>query len=341
MSDFSLQYHLTARCSYNCGHCYLREASYSSELLNEHDTKTSLQVIDDFQSLCIRLSRLVESDINPVIHFTGGDPLLRSDIFELINECTVKHIKVGVLGNPDLITAATAKKLVDAGTLSYQISIDGPEEYHDNIRKRGSYASSLRAIEVLADAGIKKIHVMYNVTAKNIDHVADTYRSLLSSSATGFVFARVACTGNAKDLDLQIDPLRYKKLLQEMDGISSSELKLVHKDPLWAIHNSTLLRFEPTRIDIDGGCMVGISLLTVMSDGTVHACRRMSSPLGTVPQDSLYNLFIGSPVLSKFRDFSNYVKCRSCSLVNNCRGCPAVAYGQTGDYFTPDPQCWL
>lgn len=107
---FVLQWHLTARCQQNCLHCYMKdEPTYASELKNELETEVCFRIIDsfvkDFSPLCKGLR----------INFTGGDPLLKKGIFELINYAAKKGIWVGILGNPNLVTPQTAKKLKKAG----------------------------------------------------------------------------------------------------------------------------------------------------------------------------------------------------------------------------------
>jgi len=92
---------------------------------------------------------------------------------------------------------------------------------------------------------------------------------------------------------------------------------------------------------VAGGCSLGIASLSVLSDGTVYACRRFESPIGKVPEQKLWDLFIESEKLNHFREISRYEKCKSCPLLYICRGCGAVSYGMTGDFFSPDPQCWF
>ena len=319
----------------------MRTDRYGRELKLEQPIEDVISVIRDYRHFIDKLKN-IGIIFTPVIHITGGDPLLRPDIFEILDECKLNRLKVGILGNPDLITIELTKKLVDHGVISYQLSVDGPSSYHDKVRnKYGSYFNTLKAIKCLKDGGMRKIFIMCNVTKANIHLVPETYVNLINNDITEFVFARVACIGNAKDkTDTNIEPHYYKKLLSVMDRIRDDSVKISTKDPLWAAYFSEKGKLEPSPIDIEGGCQVGISLMCIMADGHVHACRRMNSPIGKVPEDSLYNIFVNSDLLSKFRNFSNYKKCGTCDLVNNCRGCPAIAYGKTGSYFDDDPQCW-
>lgn len=342
MSDFTLQYHLTARCGYNCSHCYLKEPSYKKEIQNEHDFDTVKVVLDDLVDLTSKLSNLTNSLIEPVVHLTGGDPLLREDFFDILEYTQEKGIKVGILGNPDLVTTEVAEKLVKYNVLSYQVSLDGPEDVHNQLRGRDSFKRTLEAVQTLKTAGLRKTFVMYNVSPSNIQNILDTFRIVRNAGAYGFVFARVACIGNARGLDLEISPTQYRSVLKSLENeMNSTELttRIVLKDPLWSLY-----KYETGKLQIDdsikGGCQVGISLLSVLADGKVYACRRMESVIGKVPEESLYDIFVNSELLNEFRDFNNFEKCHSCPVLNSCRGCPAIAFGQTGSYFAPDPQCW-
>jgi len=346
--DFTLQYHITVKCDYNCGHCYLKEDTYTDEARNSHSFDEVIEVVDDFTAFTDDISEMFGVRIKPVIHFTGGDPLLRKDFFDILNYSINKGVKVGILGNPDHVTESVARQLVDVGVRSFQISLDGPKEMHDKLRRKdGSFERSLEALVTLRDAGMKKTFAMYNVSPENVDFLLETYKTVDALGIYGFVFARVVCLGNARDMDLQLSPQKYRAHLQELDefvgGVENrrgkDSARVIMKEPLWSLFN-----YEKGTLDnidvIDGGCHVGVNMLSVLADGTVYACRRMPSVIGKVPEQRIGDIFFNSPLLNQFRDFSNYEKCGDCEVVNLCRGCPAVSYGQTGDYFTPDPQCW-
>ena len=68
------------------------------------------------------------------------------------------------------------------------------------------------------------------------------------------------------------------------------------------------------------------------------ACRRFESHVGTVDEE-LYDVF-HSPKMDAYRQHERFEKCRQCELLRFCRGCPAVAYGYTKNFYAPDPQCW-
>lgn len=346
--DFTLQYHITVKCDYNCGHCYLREDTYQNEVRNVHSNEQVKQVIDNFSNFTSNLSEIFGVKIKPVIHYTGGDPLLRKDFFDILEYSVNKGVKVAVLGNPDNINYSVAQRLVSSGVRSFQISLDGPKEMHDQLRrKEGSFEKSLDALTMLSDVGLEKTFAMYNVSKENISHLIDTYKTVNDLGIYGFVFARVVCLGDAKDMDLQISPLEYRGHIKKLDDLiggvenrrGKNQTRVIMKEPLWSLYNHEKGVLNNLEL-IEGGCQIGINVLSVLADGTVYACRRMPSEIGKVPEQDFTEIFFNNELLNKFRNFENYQKCKSCDVVNHCRGCPAVSYGQTKDYFSPDPQCW-
>ena len=347
---FILQWHVTAQCESRCRHCYMYdEASYASEISNPLSTEECFAVIDNFLGMLGRLSDEHTIELMPRINFTGGDPMLRPDLFELLDYAKERDVYVGVLGNPHCVTPSSARKLKEYGVRRYQISIDGMEEVHDSLRQKGSFSNSLRALEVLRDAGIME-NVMFTVSKQNAGDLIPVMRLMAERKVQRFDFARVAAYGNARELD-SFQPLEYRELLLEvyetMKELKAQGAKTDYgfKDHLW-----NLLRFELGDYNIRennrenrlyDGCHAGQTFLVLLADGTIYACRRFVSPLGNALSDDLYNVFRYSPTLDQLRNVNLYQKCRSCELRQYCRGCPAVAAGANeGSFLSPDPQCW-
>ncbi|MFQ6010522.1 MAG: SPASM domain-containing protein, partial [Candidatus Aenigmatarchaeota archaeon] len=142
-------------------------------------------------------------------------------------------------------------------------------------------------------------------------------------------------------------PQEYKGLLLD---VYAEEKKLKaegsktfynKKDHLWVplLNELGELSYEPTDDGkIYGGCSIGCNSFCILADGTAFACRRFYSPIGKVPDQSIEEIFV-SDELERYR-LAEYEKCSACDLFQYCRGCPAVAYGETGRFTSPDPQCW-
>jgi radical SAM protein with 4Fe4S-binding SPASM domain len=87
------------------------------------------------------------------------------------------------------------------------------------------------------------------------------------------------------------------------------------------------------------GCNCSNCHLTILPHGEVYACRRFESIVGNAFTEDLYDIFTGEK-MDTYRDYDKFEKCNSCELKRFCRGCPAVTYGYTGNFYGVDPQCW-
>jgi len=343
--EFVLQWHLTARCEHNCQHCYMHdESTYKSELFNELDFNNCIKIIDDFDKT------LDHWGIKGKINFTGGDPLLKEGVFEIIKYAREKNISIGILGNPDKIDYEIAEKLRNLGVSRYQVSIDGLEETHDRLRgKKGAFKEAIKTIHILEDVGIPSV-VMFTLSRINAHELIDVIRLANKERVSIFDFARLVPIGAGKNLyDEMLTPEEYKKLLlkvlEEYRRLKENGSKTFfgRKEYLWLLLYQELGLLKPLPHDketIYSGCGIGINLLVILADGTVYSCRRLPIKIGKVPEESLREIFVNSESLNKLRDVDRMKKCSKCELKQFCRGCPAVAYGATGDYFGEDPQCW-
>jgi len=344
IEHFTLQWHLTAKCKQACMHCYISESeTYDSEINNEMGYEQCIGVIEDYlDTIGKRGSRLR-------INFTGGDPLLSPHIFDLIRYATERSITVGVMGNPELLNEKNARQLKKVGIESYQLSIDGMEKTHDLLRKKGSFQHTVQALQTIKKVGIKSV-VMMTVNKLNVDEIIDVIKLVARLRIHVFDFARLVPIGSGKQMKNQmIHADDYRRLLLRVLEVYKNLYDigcLTHfgrKDHLWKLLYHEIGLEELDSYDISErsrGCAIGNNLLTILADGTVMSCRRLPVSIGKVPEQSLGDIFVKSPVLIKMRQVNMMRKCGKCDLLKQCRGCPAVAYGAFGDYFANDPKCW-
>ena len=344
--SFGIQFHLTVRCDSHCKHCYqFDSATYESELKNELPLDKVKGIFDDYERALLRW------DANGHIAFTGGDPLLRGDLFDILAYASgLKRLKsLQILGNPYHITETVARRLFENGVRLYQISIDGMEETHDYLRIPGSYKESIRALKILKKAGIDTA-IMFTLSQKNRDDLLDVIHLADEIGVSSFTFARLSSIGHGSTLDEEkMSPVGFRNIylsaLKEYDKIMKKNAEIIFpkKDHLWVplfwelghlsereIQEKTILK-----------CGMGERHLTILSDGTAVACRRLPVPLGKLPEQKISELFMQSEFLNKVRNLENFEKCGRCRFAPLCLGCPAVANGQFGSAFAPDPQCWL
>lgn len=338
MKYFGLQWHITDLCDQRCKHCYIY-AGKDLCINNDLPLEKLAEILKDLNLTCKRMNR------TPFISITGGDPLLYKNVwefFELVKQC---KIRFAILGNPFHLTDEIAVKLKDYGCINYQMSLDGLEETHDFIRRKGSFTATLDKISCLKKAGIATT-IMTTVSKTNIDEIPDLVDIIVKCKVDNFAFARYC--PNPDDLQNIVSAEQYHIFLEKMWKkyiyYKNCDTRFVLKDHLW-----NLFLYEKGLFNIDNienpndlildGCRCGISHMTVLSDGTVYACRRCESPVGKVPEESLYDIFF-SEKMSQYRKYENFEECSKCKLKNFCRGCPSVAKCFTGNFYSKDPQCW-
>lgn len=342
---FTLQWHVTAKCDQTCMHCYrYNTPTYERELKDELNYEDCCKIIDDFSDTFNNWGMPTQ------ISFTGGDPLLREDIFELLAYAQKRGIGIGILGNPNHLDYETAKRLKDLGVSRYQVSIDGLEETHDRLRgRKGLFKDTIRAIHVLEDIGIPSV-VMFTLSMKNANELIGVIRAVVKEGVSIFDFARIVPIGAGEQLREQmLTPQEYRglllKVLEEYKYLQENDCQTYfgRKDHLWRLLYQELGLLKPLPKDketIYTGCGIGSVILTILADGTVYACRRLPVEIGKIPEQNMREIFINSPEHNKMRQVENMYKCSKCELLQFCRGCPAVAYATYGNYMAPDPQCW-
>lgn len=330
---FTLQWHLTNYCDQKCKHCYIyndKNVDFST-----FDLKELICILNDFLDSCKRMYK------KPNIVITGGDPILHPNFFDFINILKAKNISFSILGNPFHLNATICKFLKEAGCNNYQMSIDGIKDTHDYLRKPGSFECTIDKIELLKANKIP-VSIMTTVSKINFKQLPDIIKLAVKLQVDNFAFARYCPTSN--DIENMVSPQEYHDLL---DICWSLFTQYIHsgttfslKDHLWVLYlyEKKLFPLFQSNTIMDG-CHCGISHMTILPNGTVYACRRFNSPIGKVPEESLFNIYFSNK-LDKYRNFSNFKKCASCKLLNFCRGCPATSYGAYQDFFENDPQCW-
>jgi len=321
---------------------------YNSEIENELSLEDCKLIVDDYVHTLKSWSK------KGGITFTGGDPLLREDFWDLLYYTGNKQIDyMGIAGNSYCLTVETAKTLKKNGVSMYQISLDGMKDTHDSLRMPGSFEDTIRGYEVLKEAGISPM-CMFTLSKYNMNELLDVIRLCAELGLAGFDFDRMIPTGNAADLKEEIiDPNEYRELLiivnDEYNKLRKKGYKTLFgfKDNLWGLvlrkedlmeHHSLI----PDGLELTRGCLIGLAGISVLADGTVLACRRLPVKVGTLPEQSISNVFIKSNKLNEMRNFSNIEKCGLCKNADICRGCRAIAYScSNNNYFAEDPGCWL
>lgn len=282
----------------------------------------------------------------PYFYITGGDPILHPDFWKLLELLKNKDIPFTILGNPFHLNDEVSGKLKEYGCQKYQLSLDGMRETHDWFRKPGSFDGTLEKISCIKNAGIRSV-IMTTVSGTNIKEIPDIIDTVVKYGVDIFAFSRYCPTSEERGTGMT--PQEYHDLLNtcyqkfkkyEAEGCNTY---FNRKDHLWTLYEYEKGIFQiPEDAEdeiIYGGCNCGNCHFTILPTGDLYACRRFESKVGNVFEDRIADVWICDK-MEAYRDYTKFKKCSKCILLRFCRGCPAVTYGTTGDFYEADPQCW-
>jgi AdoMet-dependent heme synthase len=338
--DFFVQLHLTERCNLKCKHCYQTGKDVDEMSLSE--------VIDAINEISETLDDWREAyaiDFSPSFNVTGGEPFLRSDLYEILSEMRTKGFDSYLLTNAILIDGKKAKDLFSLGVKGVQVSIEGPEDIHETIRGKGSFSETLRGVRNLLDSGLT---VTLNVTLSSLN--AGFFMEIIELAVNLGVhklgLSRLVPLGRGGAmLDAMLSSGKVKELYKKIFSMDTGKLQIVTGDP---VASQSAVERSDDRGNVPlGGCAAGVSGLTILPDGVIVPCRRLCIPIGNIRIDSFREIWSASGVLEALRDRSKYHgKCGRCRRWADCRGCRAIAYAFSqakgeNDFLAEDPQCFV
>jgi radical SAM protein with 4Fe4S-binding SPASM domain len=338
--DFFIQWHLTERCNLRCSHCYQGNADK-----NELSFSEIRNVLDEVRETLKEWTDIYGISFSSSFSITGGEPFLRRDLLQVLEEVRKEGIDIYILSNGTLIDKNRAEALSRLGVKGVQVSIEGPREIHDRIRGKGSFTRAIKGVRHLLDAGIR---VTLNVTLSdmNVDHVRELVAIAAKEGVQHLGFSRLVPCGRGREmLHNMMDTQKVKEIYQSLLSVRAEGLEIVTGDPIAS--QMDLKANTDMGYTACAGCAAGISGLTLRPDGTINPCRRLDIPIGNIRNDSLREIWATSEVLNSLRDKSQYKgKCGSCSRWAVCRGCRAIAYAFSlskgeADYLAEDPQCFI
>jgi radical SAM protein with 4Fe4S-binding SPASM domain len=286
-----------------------------------------------------------EMEMSPSFHFTGGEPLLRKDLFAILDYVRGRGFSMSLMSNGTLIDEDMARRIKEAQIRDVQISLDGLEATHNSLRGKRSFQRSMKGIGNLVAQGVEA-NINLTVSRINVGQTRELVRLAEEVGVSAIAFSRLVPTGRGKGLSSQAltrEEVAY--FYGELRGYrDSSKVVVTSRDPLAAVADMAGEVIPQVEMPI-GGCAAGIFGVTITSDGTIMPCRRMDLPIGNIKEVSFRELWAGSPVLWSLRRREEYHGgCESCRYWAVCRGCRAIALAYTRakgeeDCLGADPQC--
>ncbi len=325
-----IAWELTGSCNLRCAHC--RASASDVRDPNELSAEEIKNTVDNIASFC-----------KPVLILTGGEPLLREDIFEIVRYATEKGLRVVVGTNGTLITPQVAEKLLKAGVRRVSISIDcAYAEEHDEFRGvRGAYEEALKGIEACKKAGLE-FQINTTVTKRNLRELEKIYALAQKLGAAAHHIFLLVPTGRGKVIeDEEISPEDYEQVLNWMSNAG----KEMPMKATCAPHFVRVLRQKGKQggRDLDAsasGCMGGTGFAFISRTGEVNPCGYLPVRAGNIREQPFREIWENSKL---FKDLRNRKalkgKCGACEYKFICGGCRARAYAKFGDYMAEEPYC--
>lgn len=340
----------TGQCNLRCIHCYAGSSSQSDmPLMN---TKQGMSFIDD----------LAEFDV-PVILFSGGEPLLRDDLFELAGHATSRGLRVVLSTNGTLIDAQTADKIRETGFAEVGISLDGTSSTNDRFRGRdGAYRQALEGIRECVARDVR-VSLRLTITRYNHSEIPDIFSLVEQENINRVCFYHLAYSGRGNNLREQDLPHSQKRRV--MDIICERTLEMhrrgLQKEVLTVGNHADgvylYLRAQEDRredagrilelLKMNGGNSSGVRIGAVDDKGDVHPDQfwQSYSP-GNVLKRKFGDIWtdMSQPVLKGLKNRKPLLKgrCARCRYLDLCNGNLRVrAEAVYGDIWAEDPACYL
>jgi putative heme d1 biosynthesis radical SAM protein NirJ2 len=324
-----VSWNITRQCNLDCAHCY-RDAQSRPDA-DELTTEQGIKLIGEIARVGFR-----------VLILSGGEPLMRKDVFQLI-EAAREHGLRPVFGtNGTLITDEVARRLRDAGLARAGISLDSADrDYHNELR--GSDTAWERAIagmKACREAGLA-FQVNTTVTRQNEDQllrITDLAREL--GAAGHHVFFLVP-TGRGRDIaDEMVEARRCEQLLEALLN-KQREIDIEIK-PTCAPQFVRIAERLDVSTRFHRGCLAGRTYCVITPNGEVQPCPYLPIGVGNVREQSFEEIWRTAEVFHRLREAPLGGVCGRCRWGRRCFGCRARAYWATeGDYMAGDPWCTL
>lgn len=356
-------WNFTNRCNLNCLHCH-QNSGVTDE--RELTTEETFSVID----------KLGEAGIS-ILTFSGGEPLVRSDIYDAIKRADDSGLLCTIASNGTLMTKRAVQKLKRSGVKRVEIGLDGfKAETHDFLRNSpGSFEATIQGIKNCVDVGFDEICATMTLHSKNVEELRNTVELAEKLGVTRFYLNRLIPAGRGKEVinldvtnDEKINALEYiyKKFCDSVlrgEGIQCYSRGMTYYGRLGfersggqvftvseALSGYSRMWQDKFGDDISeivrryasgfGGCSAGITYAGLTASGDLIPCVPAPIKLGNLLKEDLEDLWVNNELLNYIRRRDELKgACGRCTYNMICGGCRYTAYVINGDWLAADPSC--
>jgi AdoMet-dependent heme synthase len=330
---------MTTACNLRCIHCHTSGGKPATDELTTDEAKRLLD-------------QLAEVPEFRMMAFTGGEPLVRKDLFELLAYSQALGFTNTMATNATLIDDYVARKLRRFGLAIAAVSLDGfTAEQHDMVRGiSGSFEAAIRGMRALRRAGIV-LHVNITAMEYNVEQLEELI-SLVDALGTGILLIyQLVPVGRGRSIrEAALDLGANERLIRFMADAQRSTraiMEPVAGPQYWPfllqrahISNGPLLRLAET---VFHGCSAGRGFVYVKPNGDVWPCPFIEVSCGNVRETPFRRIWTESQVFEHLRKRETHLKgrCGECEYRRLCGGCRGRTWALTGDYLKEDPSCFI
>jgi len=363
-APITIVWNFTNTCNLSCLHCHQDSSPMSSQ--PELTTSQAFKVIDKMSDAGVA-----------ILTFSGGEPLLRTDIYDAIKRANDGGMLCTIASNGTLMTPEVANKLAKVGIKRVEIGLDGAvAETHDFLRnKPGSFEATIDGIRNCADVGFDELAATMTLHSKNVNELEETMQLAEKLGATRFYLNRLIPAGRgAEACYLDVTP---KEKIKALHALYNKFYKAVKKgfgmqcyargmtyyarvgyerskgriftvsealsgyegmfQDKFGLEVSKLVRELAEGF---GGCSVGLTYAGLTASGDLLPCVPAPIKLGNLLEQNLEEIWVRSELLNYVRNRKGLKgSCRKCAYNNLCGGCRYTAHVTHGDWLGPDVSC--
>jgi AdoMet-dependent heme synthase len=337
-----LAWEITRRCNLKCVHC---RSSSSMEVENYPDFsfEEAKRILDDIAGYA-----------SPVIVLSGGEPLLRKDVFDIARYGSGKNLRMCLATNGTLVNKEICQEIKNADIKMVSLSLDGSTaETHDNFRNQeGAFDGVMNAAALFREYQIPFL-VNSSFTRRNQKEIPEVYKLVKTLEPTAWYMFMIVPTGRGEDIMSElISQKDYEEILDWHCEMEKNEDEILVRPTCAPNYYRVVLekakktgeKYERRNLKFSTGgskgCLAGQLICLLDVEGNILPCSYFPKTAGNIREKSFENIWEDSSLFKDMRNFKAYKgRCGKCEYINVCGGCRARAYAMTGDYLAEEPFC--
>ncbi|MBM7623084.1 putative heme d1 biosynthesis radical SAM protein NirJ2 [Sporohalobacter salinus] len=324
-----ISWNVTKECNLYCKHCY-RSSGPEEKQADELGTEEGKKLLTEIAKAGFK-----------IVIFSGGEPLMREDIYELVEYAVSLGLRPVFGTNGTLITKKVANELKEAGTMAMGISLDSIDsEIHDKFRQvDGAWEKAVEGIKNCIEVNLP-VQINTTISEVNYDEFEKITDFAVELGAKAHHPFFLVPTGRGKEI--KENSMRAQRYHDMIDRILEKQKKVdIELKPTCAPQFMVTAKEKDMDMRFTRGCLAGISYCCILPNGEVHICPYLPVKAGNVREEPFSEIWEDSEIFVELREMDYNGSCGSCQHIDICGGCRARAYYYSDDidYMAGEPWC--